>query len=326
MHTHALRLAPALLACVALACGGGAKDKAPEKKAPEVKAPEAPKEEPKPEPKPEPEEITLSDAGFLTPESVLHDVAADLYLVSNIDGDPTEADGNGFISQVAPDGTVRALKWIDGFNDGVTLNAPKGMAIVGDTLYVADITHVRAFDRNTGAPQRAIEVKGASFLNDLAVAPDGSVLVSDSGLKKTDKGLGLGDGQGIYRINAEGEVSKVIANKDLGGPNGLYADVHGVTVVTFGTGEYYQVAPDGTKGVTHKLEQGQLDGVVGLAGGKLAISSWEAKGVYVGTPGGEFTLTLTDLESPADIGYDSKRKRVLVPLFTKNTVVIRKLE
>ena len=66
--------------------------------------------------------------------------------------------------------------------------------------------------------------------------------------------------------------------------------------------------------------------VVGLAGGKLAISSWEAKGVYVGTPGGDFTLTLTDLESPADIGYDSKRKRVLVPLFTKNTVVIRKLE
>lgn len=81
--------------------------------------------------------------GFSTPESVVHDAVDDVYLVSNINGEPLAEDGNGFISRVTPDGEVEALRWIDGEADGVELNAPKGMAVLGDTLYVADIDCVR---------------------------------------------------------------------------------------------------------------------------------------------------------------------------------------
>ncbi|MGH2397863.1 MAG: ATP-binding protein, partial [bacterium] len=93
---------------------------------------------------------TIVEGGFQTPESVLYDTRADVYLVSNINGKPTDTDGNGFISRVSPAGKVLALKWIDGTKQGVTLNAPKGTAISGTTLYVADITAVRMFDRSTG--------------------------------------------------------------------------------------------------------------------------------------------------------------------------------
>ena len=73
---------------------------------------------------------------FLTPESVLHDPAQDIYFVSNINGSPTAKDNNGFISRVRPDGAVENLKFIEGGHGGVTLNAPKGLAIRGDTLWV----------------------------------------------------------------------------------------------------------------------------------------------------------------------------------------------
>src|SRR5256885_8154331 len=40
---------------------------------------------------------------------------------------------------------------IEGGRTGVTLHAPKGMALNGDTLWVADIDVVRAFNAKTGA-------------------------------------------------------------------------------------------------------------------------------------------------------------------------------
>src|SRR6266496_4562221 len=96
--------------------------------------------------------------GFLTPESVLHDTAQDIYFVSNINGSPTAKDNNGFISRLRPDGAVENLKFIEGGKNGVTLNAPKGLALLGDTLWVADIDAVRAFNAKTGAPLDSVSL------------------------------------------------------------------------------------------------------------------------------------------------------------------------
>src|SRR3989449_7983980 len=91
--------------------------------------------------------------GFLTPESVLHDPAQDIYFVSNINGGPTAKDNNGFISRVRPDGAVENLKFIEGGHGGVTLHAPKGLAIRGGTVGVTGIRHVRSFDAENRAPR-----------------------------------------------------------------------------------------------------------------------------------------------------------------------------
>ena len=63
----------------------------------------------------------------------------------------------------------------------MTLNAPKGMAIVGDTLWVADIDAVRGFNRKSGALVANIAVPGAKFLNDVTAGPDG-LYITDTGI------------------------------------------------------------------------------------------------------------------------------------------------
>jgi hypothetical protein len=259
-------------------------------------------------------------AGFATPESVLHDPVADVYLVSNINGSPLEADDNGFISRLAPTGEVLALRWIDGAAPEVTLHAPKGMAIVGDTLYVTDITTVRLFQRNTGAPIREIPVAGTTFLNDLAAGPDGSLYLTDSGLRGGAQGFEPSGTDAVYRLGPGGVLDTLARGDTLGRPNGLAVMGTALWAVSFGSGELYQVSGGG-KASEIKPPRGQLDGLE-VVGDEVVFSSWEAQAVYRGPAGGPFTEVVTGVEAPADIGFDARRQRVLIPLFLANQVHI----
>src|SRR5688572_12922227 len=100
-------------------------------------------------------------ADFKTPESVRYDAPMDVYFVSNINGGPTQKDNNGFIATVKPDSSGMTVL-IQGGRDGVTLHAPKGMAIAGDTLWVADIDALRAFNKRTGAAIRSVDLSERS--------------------------------------------------------------------------------------------------------------------------------------------------------------------
>lgn len=267
--------------------------------------------------------MALRDVGFSTPESVLHDTTADVYLVSNINGSPSAADGNGFISRVTPDGKVADLKWIEGGKKGVKLDAPKGMAFVGDSLFVADITTVREFDRKTGAPKGEVKVPGSTFINDLTTAGT-KVCASDSGIKFGDKGAEPTKTDAVWVIE-KGKAKALAKGEDLGKPNGLLATDAGVWVVTFGSGELYRLDDKGAKKDGQKLPKGSLDGIVPLADG-LLVSSWDASTVYRGKPGGTFEPAIEGVKSPADIGYDAKRGRVLIPLFMENAVEIYEIK
>ncbi|WP_200856385.1 hypothetical protein, partial [Klebsiella pneumoniae] len=106
-----------------------------------------------------------------------------MYYVSNINGGIAAKDGNGFISRLAPDGKVLALKWVDGAAAGTTLHAPKGLTIAGRTLYAADIDTVRLFDLASGKPQGEVSIPGATFLNGLVALPSGEVVGTESALR-----------------------------------------------------------------------------------------------------------------------------------------------
>jgi SMP-30/Gluconolactonase/LRE-like region len=268
------------------------------------------------------EGITISDVGFSTPEAVLHDSVADVYLVSNIEGSPVEADGNGFISRVSPEGEVVDLRWIDGATEGVELNAPKGMEILGDSLYVADIDCVRIFVRTTGAPAGQICIRGAMFLNDIAVDDNGTLYVTDTGLAVGPDGLGPTENSAIFRFFPTGESTRIAAGEELGNPNGIAVGSRGVFVVTFGSGEVYQFSTnDGTR--THVLDDPQLDGIAFTEDGGFLYSSWGASAVYEVTPTGQKVTAVEGVDAPASIGYDASRRRVLIPLFNLNEVWIR---
>jgi hypothetical protein len=297
-------------ALIAIGCGKKAEQKAEEKKKPEP--------ETKQDTTPPPAD-TLAGTEFETPESVLHDEAGDVYVVSNIAGNPADKDGNGFLSRISPDGKIE-LRWVEG------LDAPKGSAIAGDTLYVADIDQVRMFDRATGEAKGTIAIEGATFLNDVAAAGD-TVYVSDTGIRFGDQGTEPTGTDAIYAIATRdgNKVTKLAGGKELGNPNGLAAGADRVTVVTFGSGEMYDVvAKEGAWSVEGKraLPKGQLDGIV-IVGDAALVSSWEASAIFEVLGDGTATEVVGGVEAPADIGFDRKRGRILLPRFTKNAVETR---
>lgn len=273
-----------------------------------------------------PADIVVADAGLSTPESVLHDPASDLYLVSNINGSPLDADDNGFISRVSPDGALLELKWIDGASPAVELNAPKGMAVEGGTLFVADITCIRRFDAATAAPAGEICPPGATFLNDVAGGGDGTVWFTDSGYRMGAGGLEPSGTDAVYRYFPECD-SLVVVAKDpaLGGPNGVAVGGQGALVVTFGTGEAYRIGADGQRTPVLPASQRQLDGVELLPDGGFLATSWGDQCVYRVGADGMLTKALEGVEAPADLGWDAGRRRLLVPLFNANRVVIHPL-
>ena len=275
-----------------------------------------------PQAKPAKVSAAATFGGMSTPESVLYDAESDVYLVSNINGSPLAKDNNGFIAVLSPEKPDAPFtKLVEGGKNKVTLNAPKGMAILGGVLYVADIDTVRMFERKTGKPKGELKVLGATFLNDLAVSPDGStVYFTDSGLKQGAKDFEPSGADAVYAIK-QGKVAPVLQDKDLGRPNGLVATAESLWVVNFGNNELWPLDfKTGKKGTVTQLPKGGLDGLVMLSNGELLVSSWEGKAIYRGKPGGELKEWVNELNAPADIGYDSKRDRVLVPRFLDNRV------
>jgi sugar lactone lactonase YvrE len=257
--------------------------------------------------------------GVSTPESVLYDAASDRLLVSNINGSPSGVDNNGYIMELSADGKVVKAKFIEGGAGKTKLDAPKGLGIAGNVLYVSDITVVRKFDLKTGAPKGEIAVKDSVFLNDVAVAPDGRIFVSDSGMKAGEKGLEPVGGDAVYSIDKSGKVKTVAKAKELHGPNGLVLLDKKLVVNALGGDEVYSLNDKGEmQDVTH-LPKGGLDGML-VVGDSLLVSSWAGSAVYRGKLGSAFEPVINGVKGPADIGYDTKRNHVLVPRFTENAV------
>jgi sugar lactone lactonase YvrE len=267
--------------------------------------------------------VTLSE-GFSTPESVLYDAEHDVYYVSNISGGPLEENGQGYISRITASDRNVESRWIDGESEEVTLNAPKGMALVGDELWVSDITTVRRFDRQSGASRGEIRIEGAMFLNDLAAADGNEAYVSDSGLRASADGFEPTGTDAVYRIGRDGSVERIASGQDLNRPNGLAVRNSEVWVVTFGADELYRL-DDGAKADVQNLPAGSLDGLVVLDDGSVLVSSWEAGAVFRGRDG-SFETVIENIDSPADIGYDTRRNLVLVPHFMDDQISIHPLE
>ena len=172
------------------------------------------------------------------------------------------------------------LRWIDGGNPNVTLHAPKGMAIRGDSLFVSDIDTVRIFNRNTGEPLGAWGVPDADFLNDLAVGPNGTLYVTDSGVNAASQGAGTTATDSVYRFGPNGETEAVASGGELARPNGIVAGPQDVVVVTFGANRVVRLDPAGTPTELATLPAGQLDGIVRLDDGTLLVFELGGNGWY----------------------------------------------
>ena len=243
-----------------------------------------------------------TDASLTTSESVAFDSKNNVLYVSCIDGKPDEKDGKGFIGKVSPDGKVLAAQWVSG------LDAPKGLGIFKDNLYVADITKIVTINIPTGKVTGSVEVPGAKFLNDITVDKKGNVYASDT---QTGK----------IHILKDGKVDVFFESTEFKGVNGLLALQSGMYVVDFPSGTNYKLSADKKLTTVGKTGEG-ADGIVPLGNDEYLISSWHGEVYFIDAKGESKKLVDTKEEkvNAADIEYDAKTKTLFVPTFFANGV------
>jgi sugar lactone lactonase YvrE len=266
---------------------------------------------------------------FDFPESVRYDPQQDVYFISNILGYGSVKDGEAYITRVNARDLRRSDVFIrSGFN-GVLLDAPKGMAIQGDTLWVADIHAIRGFHRLTGAPVGEIDVHpyDVVMLNDLALGPDGALYATDTGIVMSRVGVAYHNTGQILKIAPGRQVSIFAKMKELQHPNGIVWDSasKSFAIVTFhpSSSELYLLGMDRRK-QTLITGLGRFDGVVSLHDGRYILTSWSDSSVQMVQNGRTWRI-IDDVWQGADLGFDTKRNRIAVPQVLQGRVDIWQL-
>lgn len=238
-----------------------------------------------------------------TVESTLYDPKANIIYASNIEGHHSTKDGKGSISKLKPDGSISQLKWVSG------LNAPKGMTMLNDKLYVTDIDQLVEINIADGKIVNRYPVAGATFLND--AANDGSrVYFSDTQTGKV-------------HLLENGKVSTL--TEGMEGINGLAVNDKGILFILDGKGlRQYNSQDKGSKFINEIVTGG--DGLVILDEHTYLASRWQGQ-IYLVRNGKEQLLldTQADSSNTADIDYIKDQQLLLVPTFMKNKVVAYKL-
>jgi len=248
--------------------------------------------------------------GFDQPESVLHNAHDNSLYVSNINGSPLEDNGKGYISRLSSEGKLLEKFWVTG------LGAPKGMALYGGSLYVADLQTLHIIDIQTRRIEQSLVMPGSKMLNDIAVDKNGVVYVSDL------------LGGGIYRY-AQGQFTPWIAPADVPHPNGLFYQNDALVMATWGEGmqkDFTTQTAGGLYGIDTATKtltplagaqrMGNLDGIAAI-NGALMVNDWINGNVFRYRDG-QATLLFNAGKSAADIS--ALDDHLLVPVMFEGRV------
>jgi sugar lactone lactonase YvrE len=262
--------------------------------------------------------VAVVEGGLASPESVRYDPEQDVWFVTNFNtGAGNARDNNGFITRLGADGAVQQLKFVEGGRNGATLHAPKGMFIVGDTLWAADLDALRGYHRETGAPVANVDLTGlgANTPNDVTQGPDGALYVTDTGLGR------------IYRV--EGRSARLaLQDTALNRPNGIAWDRYGSRFLVVPIGGKLEIHGWRPGQAAHEVvatsPRGAFDGVEVIGPDRWLVTSQNDSSLQVVSGGrGQRLIPLTG--RPADLGVDPRRNRVAIPFLAQNRVEIWQL-
>lgn len=250
------------------------------------------------------EKLWETDSVINLPESVLPDSKNKILYTSVMGNSPTDKDGIGGIAKIGLDGKIIDLNWISG------LNAPKGLARLGNLMYAADVTDVVVIDVKKSKIISKIPVDSAVFLNDIAVSDKGIVYVSDSRTKR------------IHKIE-NNKVSLYMDN--ISGVNGLRTI--GDELYISGGKTVWKADAQKKLSKIAELPNGG-DGIEPVGNGDFLFTSWPGYVYYIYADGKYELLLDTHLEkkNTADLGYDPVKRILYIPTFYKKSVMAYQLK
>ena len=251
--------------------------------------------------------VWSSDTLLRTPESVLFDTERKVLYISNVNQNPWEKDGDGFVSKMDLSGNIIDLKWVE------DLSSPTGMGISEGFLYIADTDEIIQADIETGIITRRYDIEGKPNLNDITVGVDGVVYITGSASNS------------IYSLKDD------VISEFLVGPeesfNGLFWEEDRLLLLTSGSGQLKEIdwVTREVKVVAQHMEGG--DGIVYIGDGQYLTSKW-AGAIYHVSREGDVTKLLdseSDGINTADFDYSPVDNLLFVPTFFDNRVRAYKL-
>lgn len=200
--------------------------------------------------------------------------------------------------------------------DAGDVKDPKGMAVVGKRLWVADVQVLRSFDLATGAPKATVDLD-AEFANDVVADGEGNLWVSDT---RADV---------LYRVNKKRAVKRFALPAKFAAPNGVAIhprtdQLWFVTSAGAGGSEVVRRTNEGAFRLVKKHRSfAGLDGLV-FVGGSAIFTDFMTGALWRLTRAGKLSRRGTINGSPADLAYSPALKRLLIPLLDSGHLLVRK--
>lgn len=243
-----------------------------------------------------------SDTLLRTPESVLFNRDLNLLYVANVNQNPWEKDGNGFISKMDLKGNIIELHWIEG------LSGPKGMGVFENSLFISDVDELVVADIPTGEITDRVSFDGEPNVNDITVGEDGAVYISGSASNK------------IYKY-AGGQLEEIFSGTDERF-NGLYWEKDRMLLITSGSGQFIEIDWVTKEAKVISENMGHGDGIAPVGDGGYLTSSWKGALFYVSPDGIATKLLDTEAQNinAADLDYSIKDNLLFLPTFYDNRV------
>lgn len=259
------------------------------------------------------------------PQCFIVDSTGDQYFIANANGEPGQADNNGFISKLNREGEVVNLHFIQGGQGNTVLHSPNGLAMIGTTLYIADLDTVRGFHAINGNPSVTISLRrfGISELTDLAADNTGHLYALDT------------TGNAIYEIDTTHEhaVSLVIQDERLAGPRGIAVHPRNgkLLVVSLDKGTVLEVDQKGSlhEVISNSFFTGRFQHLSGIdfdQYGSMYVSDLTAGKIWRIRPDYKMTVIAEFLISPISVRIDRSKHLIMVPYLYANGAEMNGLE
>ncbi|MFL6547096.1 MAG: gluconolaconase [Povalibacter sp.] len=246
---------------------------------------------------------------------------------------------DAWIAFINHDGSVHTPRWVGIQNPGaerdsmtppLVFNEPFGSFLQKGVLYFADrdgstadpanpaqttssVAVIRTFDLTTGRPLKSITVPGSPWLNDIAVAADGTIYGTNTGAADN------AESWAVWKVTPDGQASVFVKGAPLNMPNGVEVDGDGnIVVVNIGNADVISFAPDARVVRTEQAAQSGNDGLVIMPDGTKFVSSVRLGGISMIVPGAPPKLIAENIPSAASMCYDSDANQLVIPMNANN--------